>query len=66
MYMAKAKKINNEKSLMLKLLEQKGMEIKQYFPGDLVDGVVVSVTHGELLLDVGAKSEGIITGVELG
>ncbi|HLC93441.1 MAG TPA: S1 RNA-binding domain-containing protein [Patescibacteria group bacterium] len=64
--MAKAAKIRKENSAMSKLLDEKGIEIKQYMPGDLVEGVVVSVTHGEVLLDVGAKSEGIITGVELG
>lgn len=63
--MSKAKKINKENSIMTKLLEDKGVEIKEFRPGDLIEGVVVSVTHGEVLIDVGAKSEGIISGAEL-
>lgn len=47
-------------------MEEKGVEIKQYRSGDMIQGVVVSVSHSEILLDVGAKSEGIITGAELG
>ncbi|MHB8572526.1 MAG: 30S ribosomal protein S1 [Candidatus Dormibacteria bacterium] len=34
--------------------------------GDIVDGVVVRVDPNEVLVDVGAKSEGIITSKELG
>ncbi|EKE00487.1 MAG: 30S ribosomal protein S1 [uncultured bacterium] len=64
--MSKAKKVSKVSSVMSKLLEDKGVEIKQFYPGELVEGVVVSVSHGEILLDVGAKSEGIISGVELG
>ncbi len=63
--MSKARKIFKENSKMQQLLEKKGIEIKQFQAGELVEGVVVSVNHGELLLDVGAKSEGIITGDEL-
>lgn len=50
---------------MTKLMEDNGGNIKQFHPGDLVQGVVVSVTHGEVLLDLGSKSEGIINGYEL-
>ena len=63
--MSKARKIFRESSVMTKLMEDKGMNIKQFIPGNLVQGVVVSVTHGEILLDLGSKSEGIITGDEL-
>ncbi len=64
--MSKAKKIHKENSKMQKLLEEKGVEIKQFRSGELIEGVVVSVSHGEILVDVGAKSEGIISGEELG
>lgn len=33
--------------------------------GDVVDGVIVQVGVGEVLVDIGAKSEGIVTGREL-
>jgi len=46
-------------------LKDRTIDIKQYQAGDLIEGTVVSVTHGEVLLDVGAKSEGIISGSEL-
>ena len=63
--MSKARKIFRESSVMTKLMEDRGVNIKQFIPGNLVQGVVVSVTHGEILLDLGSKSEGIITGDEL-
>ena len=61
----KASKIKKESSVMAKLLEDKGIELKELHPGDLIEGVVIAVSHGELLVDVGAKSEGIVTGMEL-
>ncbi len=64
--MSKARSIYKEDSKMKSLLEDRGIVIKQFKPGDLVEGIVVSVNHGEILLDVGAKSEGIVTGEELG
>jgi small subunit ribosomal protein S1 len=64
--MSKARKIYKESSLMSKLLADRGVDIKQFTPGELIEGMVISVSHGEVLLDVGAKSEGIITGPELG
>jgi small subunit ribosomal protein S1 len=50
---------------MAKLLVDNQIEIKQFEYGELIEGIVISVTHGELLLDVGAKAEGIISGEEL-
>jgi small subunit ribosomal protein S1 len=64
--MSKARKVYKENTVMQKLLDDSGADIKQFHTGELIEGVVVSVTHGEVLLDVGAKSEGIITGAELG
>jgi len=63
--MSKAKKVHNEKSVMAKYISDKDLEIKELHPGDMIDGVVVSASHREVLVDVGAKSEGIITGSEL-
>lgn len=63
--MSKARKVQKQNSVMTQLLKDKELEIKQFKPGELVEGIVVSVTHGEILVDVGAKSEGIISGMEL-
>jgi small subunit ribosomal protein S1 len=63
--MSKAKNIHKADSKMEDLLKEKDLELKEYHPGDLVEGIVVSVSHGEILMDVGAKSEGIISGQEL-
>jgi ribosomal protein S1 len=63
--MTKAKKVRKEGSLMAKLLKEKDLQMKELHPGDLIDGVVITVTHGEVLIDVGAKSEGIVSGSEL-
>src|SRR3989344_1173655 len=64
--MTKAKNVLKQNSIMQKLLEDNVSDIKQFRAGDLVDGIVVSASHKEVLLDVGAKSEGIVTGEELG
>lgn len=63
--MSKAHKVHKQDSAMAKLLQEKDLEMKELHPGELIEGIVVSVSHGELLLDVGAKSEGIVTGSEL-
>src|SRR4030066_1800302 len=63
--MSQAKKIHNADSKMESLLKNREIDIKEYKVGDLIEGVVVSVSHGEILIDVGAKSEGIISGSEL-
>ncbi|MFA6982260.1 MAG: S1 RNA-binding domain-containing protein [Patescibacteria group bacterium] len=63
--MSKARKVSNSSSLMDKLLSQDSTNIRQFKQGELVEGLVVSATHGEILIDVGAKSEGIVSGSEL-
>lgn len=63
--MSKARKVHKEDSGMAKLLADHKIEIRQFEHGELVEGVVISATHGEILLDVGAKAEGIISGEEL-
>jgi len=63
--MPKASQVNNPSPTMTKLIEEKGLEMKQLRTGDMVEGVAVAVSHGEILLDVGAKSEGMISGSHL-
>jgi len=63
--MTKAKKILKKESAMSKYLTDKDLQIKQLRVGDMVEGTVVSASHREILVDVGAKSEGIISGLEL-
>lgn len=50
---------------MSKLLEGKSIKLKEFRPGDLVEGVVVSIDKNEVLVDVGAKSEAILAASEL-
>ncbi len=63
--MTKARRVHKADSKMTSYLKDKDVDLKEYHAGDLVEGIVVSVSHGEILLDVGAKSEGIISGTEL-
>ncbi|MBD3365779.1 S1 RNA-binding domain-containing protein [candidate division WWE3 bacterium] len=64
--MANAKKVHTESSVMDQLLEEHGIQVKQFHPGELVEGVVISVSHEQVLLDIGAKAEGVVSGSELG
>ena len=45
---------------MAELLAQTGTIIKNFTRGDIIEGTVVSRRRNEILLEVGAKSEGII------
>jgi small subunit ribosomal protein S1 len=45
---------------MQELWEQQGLDYKAFHRGDVVDGTVVAVDRDGILVDVGAKSEGII------
>jgi ribosomal protein S1 len=63
--MTKAKKIHKKDSAMAKYLTDSDLQMKQLRVGDMIEGVVVSASHKEILVDVGAKSEGIIAGLEL-
>lgn len=63
--MAKANKVHKDSSKMDSLLKDKYLDIKQFYSGELIEGIVVSVSNREVLVDVGAKSEGIISGAEL-
>ena len=50
---------------MGELLARYGGEFTTFRRGQIVEGSVVAVDHKAVLVDVGAKSEGIITGSEL-
>src|SRR5207244_10012875 len=48
------------------LLNQEEVSSKRLAHGDIIDGVVVRVDPDEVLVDVGSKSEGVISSRELG
>jgi small subunit ribosomal protein S1 len=56
----KSYRVNNPNSLMEDLLKNSPLQIKQFKPGDLVDGVVVNMSNDQILVDIGSKSEGVV------
>ena len=54
-----------EQPTMQALMEEALDEVPRYRRGDFVRGTVVSKTDGEILIDIGAKSEGVVAGREL-
>jgi small subunit ribosomal protein S1 len=63
--MSKSSKVQRDSAVMSKLLEGKSIKLKEFRPGDLVEGVIVAVGETEILIDVGAKSEAILALSEL-
>jgi small subunit ribosomal protein S1 len=61
----KARKVLKKESSMAQLVSSSPM-VRKFVVGDVVEGFVVAVRADEILLDVGAKSEGIITREEFG
>lgn len=55
---------NQNENNMASLLEKEGLGIDFPTQGEIRKGVVASVTPGQILVSVGTKSEGIITGKE--
>jgi small subunit ribosomal protein S1 len=49
---------------MSDLLEQ-SFELRTFHHGDVVEGMVVHVSSSEVLIDIGSKSEGVVSGREL-
>ncbi|MEX1061768.1 MAG: S1 RNA-binding domain-containing protein, partial [Patescibacteria group bacterium] len=49
---------------MAKLLEKSKVAVRRLKPADVVEGVVSAKTKDELILDIGAKAEGLVTGRE--
>ena len=64
--MSKAKDVRASSSVMEKLIEDQGIQVKQFHSGELVEGLVISVSHDQVLLDIGAKAEGVVSGSEMG
>ena len=56
---------NNNHTNMETLLDQEGMSLDFPQPGEIRTGVVASIGQAQILVSVGAKSEGVITGREL-
>jgi len=54
-----------EKGAMTKLLEKSKAQVRRLRPGEVVEGTVLSKKKDELILNIGAKAEGIVSGREL-
>ncbi len=55
---------NSQEDNMASLLEQEGMDIDFPRAGETKQGTIASISPNQILVSVGAKSEGIITGRE--
>jgi len=56
---------NNNHTNMESLLNQEGMALDFPQTGEICSGVIASISPSQILVSVGAKSEGVITGREL-
>ena len=54
-----------EPTTMAELLAEQSSDIKSFKHGDVVDGTVVRIDKDEILVDIGAKSEGVVSNREL-
>ena len=54
----------NDQNNMASLLENEGLGIDFPTQGEIRKGVIASITPGQILVSVGTKSEGVITGKE--
>ncbi len=54
-----------EQTTMEELLQQQEADIRSFKHGDVVEGTVVRVDRDEILVDIGAKSEGVVSNREL-
>jgi exopolyphosphatase/pppGpp-phosphohydrolase len=50
---------------MEELLNEQSGEIRSFKHGDVVEGTVVRIDKDEILVDIGAKSEGVVSNREL-
>ncbi len=55
---------NHAENNMASLLEQEGLGIDFPHAGEIRNGVIASLTPGQILVSVGTKSEGVISGKE--
>jgi len=60
-----SKKQSTAYSQIDKYLEDSANQIKTFSRGDIVEGEVVDIRDGFLVVDIGFKSEGIVAGKEL-
>jgi small subunit ribosomal protein S1 len=49
-----------DNALMKSLLSKNPVDLKTYRQGELIEGIVVSLSPAKILLDIGAKSEGVV------
>ena len=54
-----------EPQTMAELLAEQNADIKSFKHGDVVEGTVVRIDKDEILVDIGAKSEGVVSNREL-
>ncbi|MBI2781003.1 MAG: 30S ribosomal protein S1 [Chloroflexi bacterium] len=54
-----------EPTTMAELLAEQDTDIKSFKHGDVVEGSVVRIDKDEILVDIGAKSEGVVSNREL-
>jgi small subunit ribosomal protein S1 len=54
-----------EPSTMEELLAEQDADIRSFKHGDVVEGTVVRIDRDEILVDIGAKSEGVVSNREL-
>jgi small subunit ribosomal protein S1 len=62
---APAKPLGPEPTTMEELLAEQDTDIKSFKHGDVVEGAVVRIDKDEILVDIGAKSEGVVSNREL-
>jgi small subunit ribosomal protein S1 len=60
-----ARDLGPEPSTMEELLAEQDSDIKSFKHGDVVEGSVVRIDKDEILVDIGAKSEGVVSNREL-
>src|SRR5450756_2461739 len=53
-----------EPSTMEELLAEQDTEIRSFKHGDVVEGAIVRIDKDEILVDIGAKSEGVVSNRE--
>lgn len=58
------KQVSKDPQTMEELLAEEGLQTKPLSRGQAVEGTIVSAGLREVLIDIGAKSEGIVTGRE--
>ena len=62
---APARPLGPEPTTMEELLAEQDSDIKSFKHGDVVEGQVVRIDKDEILVDIGAKSEGVVSNREL-